>query len=378
MKKLLFIGFAFLLLFSQQFAFAQEEKKSCIVENGQSYLVSSDGKSKELVRYCIELNEAIAGDRAVAGHDGIDLFSNYIKLIYLYGASIIGIICVLIIVVSGIQISLGGANSEFVNQGKERIMQAMLSLILLFSSALILRTVNPGFFRTDVPQEVEQIRAEESAERENQAKERAKAAEAAAAQRAAAQQACETEEENFRRCFTGEEGSPPPVNPDCSIEQKALTQCEDRRDNSFIQIDGDSVTGYYAEFLKLDPETDQAARSRLLSSGIQVNKSDCNQAQVIKASEAGNIPSCTSLRGISSMAINKIIEIGEACGSGCQVTITGGTEPGHNTHHLGNRIDLRNTNVALNNYLRENGLIGSKNDISGKCYNEGDHLHCNF
>jgi len=97
-------------------------------------------------RYCIELQEPIAGVNKIEGNTGIELFSNYIKQIYIYGASIIGIICVLVIVVSGIQISMGGANSEFVNQGKERIMQALLSLILLFASALILRTINPGFF----------------------------------------------------------------------------------------------------------------------------------------------------------------------------------------------------------------------------------------
>ncbi len=86
------------------------------------------------------------GNKAVAGKNGIDLFTNYIALIYKYAASIIGIICVLIIVISGVQISFGGANSELVNQGKERIMQAIFSLALLFLSALILKAINPGFF----------------------------------------------------------------------------------------------------------------------------------------------------------------------------------------------------------------------------------------
>jgi len=107
--------------------------------------------SKDAQGYCIELQESIAGVNKIEGKNGIELFSNYIKQIYLYGASIIGIICVLVIVVSGIQISMGGANSEFVNQGKERIMQALLSLILLFASALILRTINPGFFTVGDP-----------------------------------------------------------------------------------------------------------------------------------------------------------------------------------------------------------------------------------
>lgn len=115
-----------------------------------------EGKIKKSIRwadkngfdytYCVELQEAVAGKETVVGRTGIDLISRYISLIYKYGASIIGVFCVLIIVVSGVQISMGGANSENVNQGKERILQALLSLILLFCSALILKVVNPGFF----------------------------------------------------------------------------------------------------------------------------------------------------------------------------------------------------------------------------------------
>jgi len=96
--------------------------------------------------YCIEFQEHIGDTKAIKAENGVDLISAYIGLIYKYGASIIGIICVLILVVSGIQISAGGLNTEGVNQAKERIIQSLLSLILLFSSALILKTVNPNFF----------------------------------------------------------------------------------------------------------------------------------------------------------------------------------------------------------------------------------------
>lgn len=107
---------------------------------------ATEGCPTDFEGYCIELQEEIAGQKTIKGKSGIDLISNYIGLAYKYGASIIGIICVLIIVVSGIQITMGSVNSEMVNQGKEHILQALLSLILLFSSALILNTINPGFF----------------------------------------------------------------------------------------------------------------------------------------------------------------------------------------------------------------------------------------
>ena len=136
MKKILLTSFLLLSFLGTGIALADETPDGApCKDNGEGY--------------CIDLIEPIAGVNKVTGKNGVELFTNYIAIIYTYGASIIGIICVLVIVVSGIQISMGGANSEFVNQGKERIMQALLSLILLFASALILSTINPGFFNTN-------------------------------------------------------------------------------------------------------------------------------------------------------------------------------------------------------------------------------------
>lgn len=106
----------------------------------------SKNKNNAHFKYCIKLQEPINGQNVIVGDTGYDVAAYYISMAYKYGASIIGIFCVFVIIASGIQISMGGANSEMVNQGKERILQALLSLILLFSSALILKTVNPGFF----------------------------------------------------------------------------------------------------------------------------------------------------------------------------------------------------------------------------------------
>lgn len=97
--------------------------------------------------YYIKLQEPlIDGTCWIKAEGGVGVVTTYISKIYKVGAGIIGVLCVLIIVISGIQISLGGMNSEMVNQGKERIIQALLSLLLLFGSALILKTINPGFF----------------------------------------------------------------------------------------------------------------------------------------------------------------------------------------------------------------------------------------
>ncbi len=96
--------------------------------------------------YCIELKEPIIGVFTVRGTNGVELISNYISLAYKYVASVIGVICVLVVVISGVQIIIGGTNQEYVSQARGRIIQALLSLALLFLSAAILKTINPGFF----------------------------------------------------------------------------------------------------------------------------------------------------------------------------------------------------------------------------------------
>ena len=95
----------------------------------------------------MELETAIGETKSIHGETGLDLLRNYIGILYRYFASIIGIVAVLVIVVSGVQMSMAGFNSEFSSQAKTRIFQALASLILLFLISLILRTVNPIFFQ---------------------------------------------------------------------------------------------------------------------------------------------------------------------------------------------------------------------------------------
>jgi hypothetical protein len=90
--------------------------------------------------------DSFSGEETVEAKNGIELITKYIAIFYKAAAGIIGIICVLIIVVSGMQISVGGLDPEGVNKAKERILQAIFSMILLFSSAAILKTINSGFF----------------------------------------------------------------------------------------------------------------------------------------------------------------------------------------------------------------------------------------
>jgi len=97
--------------------------------------------------YQVKLQEPLSGQSAtLSASNGVDLINQYISMIYMWAASIIGVVAVLMIVVSGLQIIFGGANTEFVSEAKGRIMQSILSLVLLFCTALLLRTINPNFF----------------------------------------------------------------------------------------------------------------------------------------------------------------------------------------------------------------------------------------
>ena len=77
---------------------------------------------------------------------GTSLLYSYIGLIYRWAAGTIGIVCVIILVVSGLQITVAGDNSGKIDEAKERITQSLAGLALLFLSAVILYTINPGFF----------------------------------------------------------------------------------------------------------------------------------------------------------------------------------------------------------------------------------------
>lgn len=74
---------------------------------------------------------------------------NYLTLLTTWVASLIGMICVGIFVFSGFQIVTSAGNSEMVSQAKGRIMDTIFGLMLLITAALLLHTINPGFFRWD-------------------------------------------------------------------------------------------------------------------------------------------------------------------------------------------------------------------------------------
>lgn len=80
------------------------------------------------------------------GNGGVDLLKTYVRFIYTWAAGFIGIVSVFVILLSGIQLSASGGDSEVLAKAKTRIIQSLSALAILFMSGLILYVINPTFF----------------------------------------------------------------------------------------------------------------------------------------------------------------------------------------------------------------------------------------
>lgn len=81
----------------------------------------------------------------IIGKSGAGIIKLYVKQIYSWGAGTAGFIAVIVIIVSGIQIQLSGVSGD-ISQAKDRILQSISGLVLIFLSGIILYTINPEFF----------------------------------------------------------------------------------------------------------------------------------------------------------------------------------------------------------------------------------------
>jgi len=81
----------------------------------------------------------------VIGTAGTDLLKLTVKYIYGWASGIVGIIAVITIVYNGVKISVSGISGD-ISSAKDKILQAVTAIVLLFLSGLILYTINPTFF----------------------------------------------------------------------------------------------------------------------------------------------------------------------------------------------------------------------------------------
>lgn len=77
----------------------------------------------------------------------IGIVERVVKKVYIFGTAVVCVVAVIWIIIGGYQVMFSGAVGAGGTQGgKEKITQALLGLVLLFLAALILHTINPGFF----------------------------------------------------------------------------------------------------------------------------------------------------------------------------------------------------------------------------------------
>lgn len=84
--------------------------------------------------------------QAILSRGGTALIYGYIGMVYKWGASVVGVVAVTVIILSGIQISASGGDPEAISKSKARIIQSFAGIAVLFLSGLILNTINPNFF----------------------------------------------------------------------------------------------------------------------------------------------------------------------------------------------------------------------------------------
>ncbi|MBU2524636.1 pilin [Patescibacteria group bacterium] len=109
------------------------------------YKTGADGTTVEINnKLCVEFTERLGSTRVIGAKSGIGLLKAYLALIYRYAAILVGVAAVLMIIISGIQIAVGG--EEAVTKAKERLVNAIIGIAVLFLSGAILYIINPNFF----------------------------------------------------------------------------------------------------------------------------------------------------------------------------------------------------------------------------------------
>ena len=88
--------------------------------------------------------------QVIYGTSGTDFIKRFVNIIYNLAVGIVGVIAVIVIIVNGIRISTAGDDSGVISDAKERIAQSLFGLAVLFLAWIILRSINPNFFSSNV------------------------------------------------------------------------------------------------------------------------------------------------------------------------------------------------------------------------------------
>lgn len=128
-----------------------DEKVSIAIDSCKTAYVDPCNPQNTFSRE-IELNKPLptiitcSTVQLIFAESGVDLIKQYVGLIYRWATGIIGIVAVLVIMVNGIMISTAGGDDGKVSAAKERIIQSLTALAILFFAGIILYSINPNYF----------------------------------------------------------------------------------------------------------------------------------------------------------------------------------------------------------------------------------------
>ncbi len=77
---------------------------------------------------------------------GLKAFETYVAMVYKYVGWIIGVLAVLAVIISGLQMTIGAAMPDQSKNAQKRIGMIISGVVLYFLVGVILRTINPNFF----------------------------------------------------------------------------------------------------------------------------------------------------------------------------------------------------------------------------------------
>lgn len=95
----------------------------------------------------IKLLEGINGTNTLAPQAGLGTFFQYVALLYPWVLGTAAGITLLYGLIGGVTIMMSGGDSGKEEEGKNKLRQAIMGLLLVIFSGVILNFLNPTFFR---------------------------------------------------------------------------------------------------------------------------------------------------------------------------------------------------------------------------------------
>jgi hypothetical protein len=284
--------------------------------------------------------------------------TEYLNGILRVTIAVAGVLAVVMIVICGIKL-IGSPSESGKSEAKECITNAILGVLLAIGSWLLLNTINPALLQNELP--MANILAE-------------------APQLGDAKTYVEGDPKTpgtfFYKYEEVDSTGKPTGNIRNSPEMGSAEMCNDAvreaqragikvvppasGQSTCIEVRKDTATG--APTTDVTSSTYQTSDEKTTreqicgnatcinesSTGVFINKQSCTAAQMKEKR-----PACTNVSGLPSDVASIVKALSSACN--CRVTISGGTEPGHASHAVGQPIfDIRR-DTAVTKFLRTNG-----------------------